>query len=352
MASTLPPIVQATSGALGGVVSNALVYPLDVVTTRMQTTAKSSAKKSKKNNLPNTFTTMLKNEGPATFYRGLASDSISTALSNFIYFAVYSFLRNTLINRRIKHSPPPPPPSSKNAKDRTAVVVAPVLSALEELVIGIIAGIWAKGTVSPLSNITVRQQTAATLAVKENNNLEEGKQLVVQDSDSDDDDDHFATTPSMREVAQDILDEKGWTGFWSGFKSSILLTTNPALTSFLVDFFRRSLIPQKHLQHPTPAQVFFTGAVASSCASFLTYPLILSKSRLMYKSPSGRRLYKSNVDVFRKTIKKYGVWGMYAGLQGQLTKGFLSEGIKGIVKDRMEQLIVLLHRILTRQGTL
>ncbi|ORY36266.1 hypothetical protein BCR35DRAFT_336619 [Leucosporidium creatinivorum] len=37
MASTLPPLAQATSGALASVVSNLLVYPLDTVTTRMQT---------------------------------------------------------------------------------------------------------------------------------------------------------------------------------------------------------------------------------------------------------------------------------------------------------------------------
>lgn len=38
--------------------------------------------------------------------------------------------------------------------------------------------------------------------------------------------------------------------------------------------------------------------------------------------------------MFRKTIKKRGVAGMYAGLEGQLAKGFLSEGIKLTLKDR------------------
>lgn len=38
MASTLPPLVQAVSGAIGSASANALVYPLDLVTTRLQLT--------------------------------------------------------------------------------------------------------------------------------------------------------------------------------------------------------------------------------------------------------------------------------------------------------------------------
>lgn len=38
MTSTLPPLVQAFSGAMGSATANAVSYPLDVVTTRLQTT--------------------------------------------------------------------------------------------------------------------------------------------------------------------------------------------------------------------------------------------------------------------------------------------------------------------------
>lgn len=39
MTSTLPPLVQAFSGAIGSATANALVYPLDLVATRLQTTS-------------------------------------------------------------------------------------------------------------------------------------------------------------------------------------------------------------------------------------------------------------------------------------------------------------------------
>lgn len=38
MTSTLPPLVQAFSGAVGSATANAVSYPLDLVTTRLQTT--------------------------------------------------------------------------------------------------------------------------------------------------------------------------------------------------------------------------------------------------------------------------------------------------------------------------
>ncbi len=36
MTSTLPPLVQAFSGAIGSAFANGLTYPLDLVTTRLQ----------------------------------------------------------------------------------------------------------------------------------------------------------------------------------------------------------------------------------------------------------------------------------------------------------------------------
>lgn len=39
MTSNLPPLVQAVSGAVGSAAANAIVYPLDLVSTRLQTTS-------------------------------------------------------------------------------------------------------------------------------------------------------------------------------------------------------------------------------------------------------------------------------------------------------------------------
>ena len=38
--------------------------------------------------------------------------------------------------------------------------------------------------------------------------------------------------------------------------------------------------------------------------------------------------------MFRKTVRKQGLKGLYQGCESQLLKGFLSEGVKLVVKDR------------------
>lgn len=55
--------------------------------------------------------------------------------------------------------------------------------------------------------------------------------------------------------------------------------------------------------------------VHRAVASTICYPLILAKIRLQWKSPSGKRLYNSMMDVFAKTVKRSGPTGLYVGLQ-------------------------------------
>ncbi|KAK4055203.1 hypothetical protein OIV83_000483 [Microbotryomycetes sp. JL201] len=350
MSSTLPPLVQATAGSFASVCSNALVYPLDLVTTRMQTAARGRPNKqtAKRGINANGYDSVLRaiktissTEGWRSFYNGLGSDSLSTGISNFLYFYVYSFLHSRLVTHKERKFGPT---TTKDGKK-----LPPALTALEGLLVGMLAGIVAKGFVSPLSNITVRQQTASTAKGKD----EAETSSPPEDADSSDDENgSYGSTPTIMEVAQDILSEKGPLGFWSGYSSSILLTLNPAITFYAFDMIKRAIVPAKHRERPTPLQSFLAGAFASSLASFLVYPLILAKTRLQFKSPSGRRVFKSNLDVFRKTFRKHGIKGMYQGLDGQVTKAFVSEGVKMMMKERFELAIIVLHRFVMQRKAL
>lgn len=104
---------------------------------------------------------------------------------------------------------------------------------------------------------------------------------------------------------------------------------------YFSDLLKQTLIPTQHQSHPTPAQTFLAGALASSMASFITYPLILSKTLLQYRSPSsGRRAYSSTFDVITKTLRREGVSGLYRGLQSMLLKGFMERGLSLTIKER------------------
>lgn len=54
-----------------------------------------------------------------------------------------------------------------------------------------------------------------------------------------------------------------------------------------------------------------------SLASAICYPLILAKTRMQWKSPTGKLLYRNMTEVFTKTIKRSGVQGLYVGLQAR-----------------------------------
>ncbi|GAA6001831.1 hypothetical protein JCM10207_002340 [Rhodosporidiobolus poonsookiae] len=373
MASTLPPLAQATSGALGAVVSNTLVFPLDTLTTRLQASSSSSRRRSTPKpgrkggyaSLVAAVRTLVAQQGWSGFYAGLGPDTLSTLISQFFYFFLYSALRDRLMARKLR--------LGEGVKVATSISsgegkrpAPPLLSALEELAVGCLAGVISKGLVSPLSMITVRAQTSSEAKQDVAGGKEGDKAPVdagaldgagekmaakaVRDEESDSDsDDGYSAAPSALRIAKEIYHEQGLAGFWSGFQSTILLTTNPAITYYAFSALQRALIPAKHRTHPTPAQTFFCGALASAIASAITYPLILAKTRLQFRSPTGRRLYTSQLDVFRKTLAKHGLSGLYAGVESQLLKGFLSEGLKLLVKDRVELLIILAHHTLSRQ---
>ncbi|KAK9899097.1 mitochondrial carrier [Cystobasidium minutum MCA 4210] len=360
-ADKVPPAVEALSGSIGASLANVIVYPLDLVAARIQT--KTPLRRSKhedpktgggahhkKDDYADTLTALrtiyrTNNHSLSGFYQGIASDTLSTALSQFLYFYMFAALLrifNKQVTKAIDNGN-----NGKDAKGAIAVAgkAAVKLSAAKELLIGSIAGILSRGVTTPLSTITVRKQTAAKAKVQPQDQ-HAGKSSEVEEEDEDDDDDY--SPDSSIAIAKDIYQEHGLSGFWRGYGSACALTINPAITFFLIAAFKGIFIPRRYRDKPTQLQTFFISAFASSIASALCYPLILTKTRLQWKSPTGRLLYRNMADVIVKTVKRSGIRGLYAGLQTQIMKGFISQGVTMVVKQRIELLIVYLYRQLYR----
>lgn len=215
--SSLPPCPPA-------VVSNALVFPLDTLTTRLQT-SKRSAKKAGSasrggsyNSLSAAVRTIYRHEGLSAFYSGLGPDSLSTALSQFLYFLAYSALRDRFQARKQRQQPA----TTGAGKDKKSSGL-PLLSAFEELAIGCLAGIFAKGVVSPLSMITVRAQTSSEPRQEVVGGKEGDKRAVESDDSGDEDDGGYGRAPSALAIGKEIYQEQGLWGFWSGFGSTVIL---------------------------------------------------------------------------------------------------------------------------------
>ncbi|GAA5959080.1 hypothetical protein JCM3765_006334 [Sporobolomyces pararoseus] len=319
MVPMLSPFGSAVVGAVGGVVSGSVVYPLDTIKTRIQTEvsdakqasetaasvppqlsrpgAPSRLPPSKKNTTARQMLfRILKEGGPLAFYRGYGANMLNTFSTGFSYFYFYSLVRSTFIKRF-----------------PTTALSTPI-----ELVLGALAAALAQLFTIPVSVIATRQQ----LATK---------------------------TLSFRQTFQAILHDDGVTGLWRGLKPSLVLCVNPAITYGMFERFKVLLL--KEGEKMTPGKAFVIGALSKTMATIVTYPYIMAKTRLQAKyddgdettlvDSNGRRLkkkerYSGAIDCLTQVYRENGMVGWYRGMQAQITKAVLSQALLFGIKDALE----------------
>ena len=95
---------------------------------------------------------------------------------------------------------------------------------------------------------------------------------------------------------------------------------------------------------PSAAASFVGAAFSNAVATWLLYPLILAKTRLQIhrkrvregqKSPKRtEESQASMLTIWEDALRKEGPNGLYQGLEAQLLKGFVSQGVTMMVKQR------------------
>ncbi|KAE8375378.1 mitochondrial carrier domain-containing protein [Aspergillus bertholletiae] len=339
----LPALGNAVAGAVGAAISNVATYPLSLIIARLQTQKqrkpKTLAKAQGEGNEEKTegqgedtvddnendeeYTDILDaarkiyaKEGLGSLYTGLAQDTIKTVADSFLFFLAYGFFRQRRINARYG-------PGRKGAKN----VVLPIL---DELAVGVLAGAFAKLFTTPLANIVARKQTSKS-SVK------------------------------TRDIAARIRAEKGIKGFWSGYSASLILTLNPSITFFLNEFLKYSLFPQDKRRKPSAAAIFLLAAISKSAASSITYPISMAKTRVQVTGSSaisstkdkkkddsddGLPLMPPIISNVINIARTEGIHALYAGLLGEVLKGFFAHGFTMLAKDAVYSIIVQSYYIL------
>ncbi|CAI7656345.1 unnamed protein product [Penicillium glandicola] len=334
----LPALGNATAGAVGAAISNVVVYPLNVIVARLQTQKQKDSDSSEKSDdsedsdegytsVVDAARKIYAQQGLAGFYPGLAQDTWKTVADSFLFFLAYSAIRQRRIVAHV---------GVERAKKKN--IVLPVI---DELAVGILAGSFAKLFTTPLSNIVARKQTAAS---RKGGN---------------------ANTLSTSDIAARIRAEKGIVGFWSGYSATLILTLNPSLTFFLNEFLKRTLLPRSKRDKPHPALTFLLAALSKVAASSLTYPFSLAKTRAQVmssdsKSKSGTggktqsSLLASLTPEILSTVatiaRTDGIPGLYAGLHGEVLKGFFSHGFTMLAKDAVYAFIIKSYYLLLMLG--
>ncbi|KAK4157119.1 mitochondrial carrier domain-containing protein [Chaetomidium leptoderma] len=299
------PWGKATAGAAGAVFANALVYPLDLVKTKLQVQVKPSdtATTDAKSNDPHykgtwdAVSQIASAEGIAGLYAGMSGSLLGVASTNFAYFYWYSVVR-TLYIKYAKATGQP--------------------STVVELSLGAFAGALAQLFTIPVAVITTRQQTQS----------KEDRKGIID---------------TAREV---IEGEDGITGLWRGLKASLVLVINPSITYGAYERLKNGLFPGKKTLSPWEA--FALGAMSKALATLVTQPLIVAKVGLQSKPPPSRqgKPFKSFIEVMQFIIENEGPLSLFKGMGPQILKGLLVQGILMMTKERVELMFVLFVRYL------
>ncbi|KAF8501553.1 mitochondrial carrier [Russula emetica] len=334
----LTPMGYALAGALGGCFSNAVVYPLDTVKTRIQ--ADSANDRSVRALLKHILT----EEGIAGFYRGFGATMLNTFSMQYAYFFFYSLVRTSY--------------SKRLAARRPAGSPTVPLSTVAELALGAIAGILAQIFTIPVSVIATRQQ----LGVPQSKKKGKGKD---GEGDGEENDGSFLA------IAREIVREEGVTGLWLGLKPGLVLTVNPAITYGAFERIKGAVLAARERVGNTspslgPGLSFVLGAASKSLATVVTYPYIMAKVRIQTRKKGGEenedgslpepvntgkrhRKNEGAVDILARVLRKEGFLGWYKGMGAQILKAVLSQGVLFMSKEQFEQyalaIVMLYYRL-------
>ncbi|KAK7726436.1 ADP/ATP carrier protein [Cytospora paraplurivora] len=294
------PWGKATAGATGAVLANALVYPLDLVKTRLQVQENrkpGDAPADPDDTTPHytstwdAVTKMFDEEGLGGLYAGIGGSLVGVASTNFAYFYWYSVVRTLYL---------------KSAKISTAPSTA------IELALGAVAGSLAQVFTIPVAVVTTRQQTQSK-----------------------------AERKGMLATAREVIDgEDGVSGLWRGLKASLVLVVNPSITYGAYERLKSLLFPGESL----------LGALSKALATIVTQPLIVAKVGLQSKPPPSRKgkPFKSFVEVMQFILRNEGIPGLFKGIGPQILKGVLVQGILMMAKERVEILFILFFRYIRK----
>lgn len=249
---TLSPWGSAVAGATGAVLANAMVYPLDLVKTKLQVQIKNADEPEKPGSTDDVhykstwdaITKIVDKEGVEGLYSGMAGSLIGVASTNFAYFYWYSIVRTLYMSSKTVPKPP-----------GTAI----------ELSLGAVAGAVAQIFTIPVAVITTRQQTQPKNDKK--GLIETGKEVVYS--------------------------EDGWSGLWRGLKASLILVVNPAITYGAYQRLKDIIFPGKTNLRPWKRSfsVLFPRPWPPSQLSHLSLPrLDFNHARLQLARGSPSRL--------------------------------------------------------------
>ncbi|KAH9945076.1 adenine nucleotide transporter [Epithele typhae] len=349
----------ALAGALGGCFSNALIYPLDTVKTRIQA-ATADGTSADKLSIVGVLSRILREDGFTGYYRGFTATMLNTFSMQYAYFFFYSFVRTSYLKRLAARRPAGSPP--------------PVLGTAAELVLGALAGALAQIFTIPVSVIATRQQIGRSFdRPKRVSSSAKGKgKATAEDAEEEAEEAEEPYDDSFLGVAREIIAEEGVGGLWLGIRPGLVLTVNPAITYGMFERVKSLTLAARGVADPnarmSPGMSFMVGALSKALATVVTYPYIMAKVRIQARTAdiedaevAHEPLPKHNaphhkkhahvgaLTVLARVYRKKGLVGWYQGMSAQLIKAVITQALLFMSKDQFEKyalaIMIMFYRL-------
>ncbi|GBF90386.1 hypothetical protein Rsub_02492 [Raphidocelis subcapitata] len=163
-------------------------------------------------------------------------------------------------------------------------------------------------------------------------------------------------------VCREIWERDGAGGFWRGLLPSLILVINPAVQYALFEWGMTRARAAKGRRHAAAAaaaagaarggragggaapaaalgaaEVFLIGSLAKIGATYITYPMIVVKSRLQATNQHTHadNRYAGTADAVARIAREEGAAGFYAGLREKILQTALNAGLMLALKDRI-----------------
>nr|KAJ3421989.1 ADP/ATP carrier protein [Polyrhizophydium stewartii] len=333
----LTPLGDATAGTIGSVFANVLVFPLDVIKTRMQVQSKALKAVQATQHYNSALDALIKiyhHEGIQGLYSGMTAGLFGTVVSSFSYFYIYGTIRGAYLKR------------IGNAEITTAM----------ELILGALAGALCQFIVLPIAVVTTRYVPPVRHPRKMTAPVCAFARTLTRPARSQQTD-HESKGHSFMEVLKRVVHEDGPQGLWKGLRASLVLCSNPAITYGVFERLKAILLKRQEGK-PAPltaGQVFLIGALSKTLATVVTYPYIMAKVRMQWRPPKNidelsdedreALQYKSSLDILRKVRKSDGFRGWYKGMSTQILKAVLCQAILFVSKEKLAEYTLLLFSL-------
>ncbi|ERN03098.1 hypothetical protein AMTRI_Chr02g220990 [Amborella trichopoda] len=311
MAIDFESLTEATSGAIGSLVSTTVLYPLDTCKTKYQADVQAAGHQ-KYRNLSDVLWEAVSTRQILSLYQGLGTKNLQSFIAQFVYFYGYSYFKRLYLDKT----------GAKSIGTKANLVIAAAAGACTVIV------------TQPLDTASSRMQTSA-----------------------------FGKSKGLWET----LSEGSWREAFDGLGISLLLTSNPSIQYTVFDQLKQRLLkgqqkttvgtPDSSPQSLSAFSAFLLGAISKSIATCLTYPAI--RCKVMIQSSDSKQVMngdaqlhskpaKTFVDALNFIWKREGILGFFKGLQAQILKTVLSSALQLMIKEKISKTTWVLMLALQR----